>query len=361
MREAVLAATLAVLTEEGFDGIELPEIARRAGVHPTTIYRRWGTKSRLVGEALLERASSLTATPDTGALRTDLEQLLMDGAALVRMPPVRALFEVLLAESTDPSPEIAEARDRFLTAHEGEARAIVDRAVARRELPAGTDPATLVEMLIGPGFVRTLLKGEELSSRAAADIVRRALPGLIGDRARLRRVATADLMAPEIDEIRRLLWAAFGSGEEGMTEDDWEHALGGVHFVLDLDGEIVAHASVVERVLHVDDRPLKTGYVEAVATALDHQGMGFGSRTMKDVGAYIRDGFELGALGTGRHNFYERLGWQTWAGPSSVRTEDGERPTPDDDGYILVLSTPTSPALDPSTPISCEWRPGDVW
>nr|MBA2254746.1 hypothetical protein [Chloroflexota bacterium] len=76
---------------------------------------------------------------------------------------------------------------------------------------------------------------------------------------------------------------------------------------------------------------------------------------------YIPEGFELGALGTGSHGFYERLGWLTWQGPSNVRTATGTLPTPDDDGYIMVLSTPTSPALDLTTPISCEWRPGDVW
>ena len=144
--------------------------------------------------------------------------------------------------------------------------------------------------------------------------------------------------------IRSLLVAAFGSDEEeAFTDDDWQHALGGMHFVLDLDGEIVTHASVVERELHVDGRPLRTGYVEAVATAPDHQGAGFGSIVMRDVAAYITGRFELGALGTGRHGFYQRLGWATWTGPTSVRTPDGVHRTPDEDGYILVLLTPSSP------------------
>jgi aminoglycoside 2'-N-acetyltransferase I len=146
-----------------------------------------------------------------------------------------------------------------------------------------------------------------------------------------------------------------------MTEDDWKHALGGTHFILELDGRIVAHASVVERELRVGGRTLRTGYVEAVATTPDRQGKGLGSLLMDDVTAWIRDRFELGALGTGRHSFYERLGWRTWAGPSSVRTPNGDRQTPDDDGYILVLATPSSPALDLSAPISCDWRAGDVW
>lgn len=161
--------------------------------------------------------------------------------------------------------------------------------------------------------------------------------------------------------MRRLLEDAFGDDEERFTEDDWLHAAGGVHFVLDVDGEIVTHAAVVERELHLDGRPFRTGYVEAVATLPGRQGAGFGSMVMEDVAAYVTKRFELGALGTGRHHFYERLGWRTWRGPSSVRTEDGDRRTPDEDGYILVLPTRTSPPLDLNGTISCDWRPGDVW
>lgn len=178
---------------------------------------------------------------------------------------------------------------------------------------------------------------------------------------RVRRVTTDDLTPTEVSALRALLWAAFPPGEEGFTEDDWEHALGGMHFLVDDDGGIAAHASVVERELHVAGRPVRTGYVEAVATTPGSQGRGLGSLVMRDVTAYVRDGYELGALGTGLHGFYERLGWETWRGPTSVRTDRGEQRTPDEDGYILVLRTPTSPELDLTAPISCEWRIGDVW
>lgn len=182
-----------------------------------------------------------------------------------------------------------------------------------------------------------------------------------GDR-RLRRLATAELTDVELRSIRAILDEAFGSDEEErFTDDDWQHAVGGVHFVLDLDGQIVAHASVVERRLEIDGRPVRAGYVEAVAVDAGRQGGGLGSMVMTDVTAWIAEQFDLGALGTGRHRFYERLGWQPWRGPSSVRTPEGVQRTPDDDGYILVLPTPTSPPLDLDAPISCEWRPGDVW
>jgi aminoglycoside 2'-N-acetyltransferase I len=82
---------------------------------------------------------------------------------------------------------------------------------------------------------------------------------------------------------------------------------------------------------------------------------------MADVGDLIRERFELGALATGSPGFYGRLGWQIWTGPTFVRTESGDQRTDQDDGAILVLPTPTSPRLDLSAPLSCEWRPGDVW
>ena len=162
------------------------------------------------------------------------------------------------------------------------------------------------------------------------------------DGPRLRRLQTPELTPEEVTAIRDVLWTAFGSEgeEEQFSEDDWQHGLGGLHFVLDLGGRIVGHASVVERELQVDGDPIRTGYVEAVGVAPDRQGAGFGSQVMTDVNAWIRERYELGALGTGRHSFYERLGWRTWTGPSSVRMVEGTQRTPDEDGYILVLETP---------------------
>lgn len=178
----------------------------------------------------------------------------------------------------------------------------------------------------------------------------------------IRRLRTEELTASEIAAIRELLWAAFADDEDGaFTEDDWLHSIGGMHFVLDADEEIVSHASVVERTLRVNGVPLRTGYVEAVATAPGSQRRGFGTAVMHDVGAYVAQHFELGALGTGSQPFYERLGWRIWRGPSYVDTGGGLEPTPDEDGYILVLPTPSSPSLDLDSSISCEWRPGDVW
>ena len=164
--------------------------------------------------------------------------------------------------------------------------------------------------------------------------------------ARVRLLTTGELTSLEVKAIRELLDVAFAPDEdERFTEDDWQRAIGGMHFVLDVDGAVAAHASVVARVLHVRGAPLRTGYVEAVATAPSRQRRGLGTSVMRDVGTYISERFELGALGTGSHGFYERLGWVAWAGPSSVRIPDGERRTPDDDplphGATHAILAPT--------------------
>lgn len=181
--------------------------------------------------------------------------------------------------------------------------------------------------------------------------------------ARIRRLTTDELTADEVAAIRALMVAAFGppGTADGFDDDDWQHALGGVHVVLDVDGEIVAHAAVVEREIHVGGRPLRTGYVEAVATAPALQRSGHGTAVMEAVGDIIRERYELGALGTGSHGFYARFGWRTWQGPTAVRTGSGDVPSPGEDGFIMVLATPTSPPLDPTLPITSDWRPGDAW
>src|SRR5262245_14719448 len=93
----------------------------------------------------------------------------------------------------------------------------------------------------------------------------------------IRRLPTDALSAADLGAIRALLDAAFGDDEdERFTDEDWRHSIGGLHVVLDLDGRIVSHASVVERELHVAGRPLRAGYVEAVATAPGYQGRGYG-------------------------------------------------------------------------------------
>jgi aminoglycoside 2'-N-acetyltransferase I len=120
-------------------------------------------------------------------------------------------------------------------------------------------------------------------------------------------------------------------------------AFGGVHFIVEQEGRIVSHGSVIERELHTGDLRLMTGYVEAVATLPSRQGRGHASTVMRAIGEHIDRTFQLGALDTGIPGFYEPLGWFVWKGSSA---EDVGRATPGNDGSVLVplLQLPGRPA-----------------
>jgi aminoglycoside 2'-N-acetyltransferase I len=177
----------------------------------------------------------------------------------------------------------------------------------------------------------------------------------------IRLVSTNDLTSDEVETLRALFDAAWANKGGEFSDDDWRSATGGTHVLGEADGRILSHASVVPRVLQTGGRALRTGYVEAVATWPGHQRRGLASEVMRATGDVV-DGYELGALDTGIPGFYERMGWERWMGPTAVRTERGVIRTPEEDGLVMIRRTPSTPKdLDLQAPITCEWRPGDVW
>ena len=62
VRSAILAATLDVLVDTGYEGMSIDLVAARAGVHKTTVYRRWPTKSALVAAAAVADAQRATGS-----------------------------------------------------------------------------------------------------------------------------------------------------------------------------------------------------------------------------------------------------------------------------------------------------------
>ena len=174
------------------------------------------------------------------------------------------------------------------------------------------------------------------------------------------RVCQSDeLDARERTAIRALLDAAF---DGDFDDNDWAHALGGTHALVETADAVVAHASVVPRVLDVGSQRLGAGYVEAVAVLPARRDTGLGTAVMRAIGNVIAGDFELGALSSGEWRFYEGLGWERWRGPTWVRHPHGrlER-SPDDDDSVMILRTPTSPPIDLFAPLTCDARPGDAW
>ena len=172
-------------------------------------------------------------------------------------------------------------------------------------------------------------------------------------------LSTPDLSADWRRRIRTLLDDAFGGD---FSDDDWEHAGGGWHVVVTDDGRHpVAHAAVVRRAIDVGPRTYRAGYVEAVGTAPTVQGAGHGSRAMAEANRLVRRDHDLGVLGTGRHAFYERLGWERWRGAAFV-LRDGDRVrTPDEEDGLMVLRFGASAGVALTDPITCRARRGDDW
>jgi aminoglycoside 2'-N-acetyltransferase I len=176
----------------------------------------------------------------------------------------------------------------------------------------------------------------------------------------LRLARSDELSQADWDALTDLCRAAFDDPWDGV----WESIGPGLHVVAEnADGALLAHAAVVDRPLYVGRDVLRAGYVEAVAVLPDHQGAGLGTLVMTEVDRLLDEAYEIGALSTGRHGFYERLGWVRWRGPSWIRHRDGrrERSADEDDG-IMARPTPSTPQpLDIAAPIAVDWRPGEVW
>jgi len=107
---------------------------------------------------------------------------------------------------------------------------------------------------------------------------------------------TADLPAATLAQARALLDEAFAGSPDGdMTDEDWEHGLGGTHALAWADGVLVGHAALVQRRLLYGQRALRAGYVEAVAVRAGDRRHGYGAAMMTELERLIRGGYDIGA------------------------------------------------------------------
>ena len=173
----------------------------------------------------------------------------------------------------------------------------------------------------------------------------------------VRTAHTSDLDAATLEAARALLYDVF----DDMTDQDWEHSLGGIHALAWEGAELVGHASVIQRRLLHGGRALRTGYVEGVGVRADRRGRGHGGAMMEALERVVRNAYDLGALGATDEGarFYAARGWRQWQGPSGALTPTGIQRTEDDDGGIYVL--PVTVSVDVTGELTCDWRDGDVW
>ena len=156
---------------------------------------------------------------------------------------------------------------------------------------------------------------------------------------------TAALDAAVLGAARDLLDVVF-AGE--LTDEDWEHSVGGMHAIAWRGNQLVGHASVIQRRLLHNGRALRTGYVEGVGVHPEWQRHGIGGRMMDALEQIIDAAYDIGALGATDEavSLYTPRGWVRWLGRASAITPSGVVHTPDEEGCIYVL--PCSTELDVS-------------
>ncbi|MEU8982024.1 TetR/AcrR family transcriptional regulator [Streptomyces sp. NPDC048309] len=181
VRAAVLRAAGDVLAEQGFAHLDLADVARRAEVGKTTVYRRWGSVTGLVADLLSDMAEQSVPRAETGSVLGDLRA----NAELVRrtLADARqgALFRAVIAAATCDA-RTAEALRRFYDVRVAEWAPCVEQGVARGELPAGTDAGVVVRAVSAPLYYTLLTTGvvpdAAAADRAAAAAVAAAAAGV---------------------------------------------------------------------------------------------------------------------------------------------------------------------------------------
>ena len=170
----VLDTTLAFLAEHGY-AFSVDDVARAAGVHKTTIYRRWPTKAALVGAAAARLAAIEVPDRRTGDPITDLTRLALDVARALRTGAGAGALRAVLAAAGD-DPQIVPVARRFLTGRYQVALAIIQAAIDGGRLCDDIDPTIVWEAIVNPLHMRALL-GTPASDHVCRQLVHLALAG----------------------------------------------------------------------------------------------------------------------------------------------------------------------------------------
>jgi AcrR family transcriptional regulator len=176
-RAAVLQAALEMLAEGSYDELSIEGVALRAGVHKTTVYRRWPTKGDLVFDAIRARSQAAVPLPDTGSLQGDLRSFARSIVDNIGSDMGRLMTRNLVAASVT-SHDVQLGTPQFWAERLALAAEIVERAKQRGEVDRTVDANLIIETLIGPLYVRLLLTGEPIDAPLAdrvADLVAAAV------------------------------------------------------------------------------------------------------------------------------------------------------------------------------------------
>jgi AcrR family transcriptional regulator len=172
--DAVARAVLEELNESGMEGFSIPQVAARAGVSNSSLYRRWPNKAALIAFAGSRNSQATIPFPDCGSLRKDLCQALAKTLETFRDPSMRAL--IATAFSSSDAPELKETLDGFWRLRVEQQREMFDRAIARGEIAADVDTSGIIERAVGPLYFRYFVTRRPVTRKFIQEVVDAALP-----------------------------------------------------------------------------------------------------------------------------------------------------------------------------------------
>ncbi len=174
--ERVLDLALEELARVGLHRLSVPEVADRAGLNKTSVYRRWPTKGALVGAAL-ERAMGHDAPlPDTGALGSDMLAFALAAATWANSPIGRGVMKTLLADGDDP--EVRALVNRLVRKRGRRPIEIFERAIASGELDEEADVRMAMTVIAGTLSHRIVVENESVTPAFVKRLVRLVVDGL---------------------------------------------------------------------------------------------------------------------------------------------------------------------------------------
>jgi AcrR family transcriptional regulator len=165
----ILEATLSELARVGYDNLSIEEVAARAGVNKTTIYRRWPTPEALAVSAF-ESGSDQGHLSDTGSLRGDLLDYLRRYREVCRSPAMLSMVRMHFSGASTSSTLAALIKERT---EKGTCDSLVlfQRAVERGELPNGTDIELVRDLVLGSAEHLIIFRHERCSDKKIEQIV----------------------------------------------------------------------------------------------------------------------------------------------------------------------------------------------
>jgi AcrR family transcriptional regulator len=174
---AILAATLDLLAEHGVTGLTMEAVAARAGVAKTTVYRRWSTKEELVVDTLVQLKGPVPAAP-AGPVRESLCLLLNRMRAGWQTGGSAGLMRRLIGDADD-YPQLTEAYWRRVVSPRRQVlRAVLERGVDAGQVRPDADLDLMIELLVAPLLVRTVIRPVPVTDDQVAEIVDAVLAGV---------------------------------------------------------------------------------------------------------------------------------------------------------------------------------------